>query len=402
MSREKHPNDSRHSEKRRWREIQKICIEKALSAWPKMRRHWLLVGACGWMLLILMFVSKFINLRTFRVPNDYEGRTDMLFWTLPPVKTMKPPSAQQPDKAALQPSVVSSVTPSVVDPLDWQSVNMRRLELLSTVCRNVSLWNLTHTTLRKFVFDRIFVCDKHKILFCQTPKVGNTQWKKVLIVLNGKFSKVEVIPENLVHDHERNGLPRLSSLSDAEIRQRLNSYFKFFIVRDPFERLISAFKDKFVKNPRFEPWYKHDIAPAIIRKYRKSHHDDGESVGLRFEDFVRYLGDKTGRQRLDRQFGDHIIHWLTYAELCAPCDISYNVVGHHETLEHDAPYILKAAGIADLVSYPTIPPGITDYNHTKVERYFTGIRKRDVRRLYAHYQGDFSLFGYQRPDFLLD
>lgn len=183
---------------------------------------------------------------------------------------------------------------------------------------------------------------------------------------------------------------------------RLNSYFKFFIVRDPFERLISAFKDKFVKNPRFEPWYKHDIAPAIIRKYRKSHHDDRESVGLQFEDFVRYLGDKPGRQHLDRQFGDHIIHWLTYAELCAPCDISYNVVGHHETLELDAPYILKAAGIADLVSYPNIPPGITRYNRTKVERYFTGISQRDVRRLYAHYQGDFSLFDYQRPAFLLD
>lgn len=32
-----------------------------------MRRHWLLVGACGWVLLILMFVSKFINF-SFRIP----------------------------------------------------------------------------------------------------------------------------------------------------------------------------------------------------------------------------------------------------------------------------------------------------------------------------------------------
>lgn len=157
-----------------------------------------------------------------------------------------------------------------------------------------------------------------------------------------------------------------------------------------------------MKNPRFEPWYKHDIAPAIVRKYRRSHHDDSESVGLRFEDFVRYLGDKTGRQHLDRQFGDHIIHWLTYAELCAPCDISYNVVGHHETLELDAPYILKSAGIAGLVSYPSIPPGITRYNRTKVERYFSGISQRDIRRLYTRYQGDFSLFDYPRPAFLLN
>lgn len=69
---------------------------------------------------------------------------------------------------------------------DWQSVSDRRIELLSAVCKNSSLRNLTHVSISKFVLDRIFVCDKQKILFCQTPKVGNTQWKKVLIVLNGK------------------------------------------------------------------------------------------------------------------------------------------------------------------------------------------------------------------------
>lgn len=184
---------------------------------------------------------------------------------------------------------------------------------------------------------------------------------------------------------------------------RLNTYFKFLIVRDPFERLISAFKDKFVINPRFEPWYKHDIAPAIIRKYRKSHRDTGHATsGLRFEDFVRYLGDVDGRRRMDRQFGEHIIHWVTYVELCAPCEISYDVVGHHETLEQDAPHILRAAGVDRLVTYPSIPPGITRYNRSKVENYFSPISKRDIRRLYSRYQGDFQLFGYARPDFILN
>uniref|UniRef100_A0A3P9L4T0 Carbohydrate sulfotransferase n=1 Tax=Oryzias latipes TaxID=8090 RepID=A0A3P9L4T0_ORYLA len=286
----------------------------------------------------------------------------------------------------------------------WEQVWERRDELLSAACRNASLSGLTHVPVTKFVLDRIFVCDKHKLLFCQTPKVGNTQWKKVFIVLNGAFTTVEEIPENLVHDHEKNGLPRLSSFTPHEITLRLNTYFKFFIVRDPFERLISAFKDKFVKNPRFEPWYKHDIAPAIIRKYRRSHRDsDSERAGsgLHFEDFVRYLGDAEGRRRLDQKFGESVIHWATYAELCAPCEIKYDVVGHHETLERDAQHILRAAGIGGLVSYPAIPPGITRYNRSKVEHYFSGISQRDVRRLYARYQGDFHMFGYSSPDFLL-
>ncbi|KAM6892776.1 carbohydrate sulfotransferase 10 [Lycodopsis pacificus] len=362
-----------------------------------MRHHWLLLGACGWVLLILMFVSKFIS---FRAVDDYGERVGGPSWTVPGTKVVRPIPVSSPVKPAPKPSDQPSAVPTGTD---WQPVVERRVQLLSSVCKNSSLRNLTHAAISKFVLDRIFVCDKHKILFCQTPKVGNTQWKKVLIVLNGAFPSVEEIPENLVHDHEKNGLPRLSSLTPQEITHRLSTYFKFFIVRDPFERLISAFKDKFVKNPRFEPWYKHDIAPAIIRKYRKIHRDSNLAAsGLHFEDFVRYLGDAEGRQRMDRQFGEHIIHWVTYAELCAPCEIHYSVVGHHETLEQDAPHILKAAGIDGMVSYPDIPPGITRYNRTKVEQYFSGISKRDTRRLYARYQGDFQLFGYPSPEFLLN
>ncbi|KAF5901405.1 ribose-phosphate pyrophosphokinase 2, partial [Clarias magur] len=184
---------------------------------PMMRRHWLLVGACGWVLLILMFVSKFINF-SFRMPDDYGGRPMLLNWTSPSIKTVNPlnPLSQN---AALRPSATSSGGPTQEELSDWESVMAQRLQLSSSVCRNSSLWNLTHTPLRKFVLDRIFVCDKHKILFCQTPKVGNTQWKKVLIVLNGKFSKVEDIPENVVHHHDTNGLPRLSSMSDSEITE---------------------------------------------------------------------------------------------------------------------------------------------------------------------------------------
>lgn len=362
-----------------------------------MRHHWLLVGVCGWALLILVFVGKFI---TSRSVDDY-GDRGVQSWTVPPPKLDKTVAEVIPEDQHAKPTDRPSIPP--FDP-DWHSVNEKRIELLSSMCKNSSISNLTHVSISKFVLDRIFVCDKHKILFCQTPKVGNTQWKKVLIVLNGRFPAVHNVPEYLVHDHARNGLPRLSSLTPQEISHRLNTYFKFLIVRDPFERLISAFKDKFVKNPRNEPWYKQDIAPVIIRKYRKSHRDSELTPsGLHFEDFVRYLGDVGDhRRRMDQQFGARIIHWVTYTELCAPCEIQYSVVGHHETLEQDAPYILRAAGIEGLVSYPHIPPGITHYNRTKVEQYFSGISKLDIRRLFARYQSDFHLFGYPIPDFLLN
>ncbi|ERE92715.1 carbohydrate sulfotransferase 10 [Cricetulus griseus] len=356
-----------------------------------MHHHWLLLAACFWVIFMFMVASKFITL-TFKDPDGYSAKQEFVSLTTMPEAGKLRGEKHLPEDTKPTGRMLSDGRP------DQPPVYLERLELIRNACQEEALRNLSHTEVSKFVLDRIFVCDKHKILFCQTPKVGNTQWKKVLIVLNGAFSSIEEIPENVVHDHEKNGLPRLSSFSKTGIQKRLKTYFKFFIVRDPFERLISAFKDKFLHNPRFEPWYRHDIAPGIIRKYRKNR---TETRGIQFEDFVRYLGDPN-RRWLDLQFGDHIIHWVTYVELCAPCEIKYSVIGHHETLEEDAPYILKEAGIDHLVSYPTIPPGITLYNRTKVEHYFLGISKRDIRRLYARFEGDFKLFGYQKPEFLLN
>ncbi|TFK10098.1 pro-neuregulin-3, membrane-bound isoform [Platysternon megacephalum] len=358
-----------------------------------MHHQWLLLAACFWVIFMFMVASKFITL-TFKDPDVYGVKQEPLMLTaMTKVKKIHVPEQKcLPEQFQPTGNVFSE------DLMHQPLVHVKRIKLLRNVCIDAALRNLSHTTVSKFVLNQIFVCDKHKILFCPTPKVGNTQWKKVLIVLNEAFSSIEEIPQNIVHDHEKNELPRLSSFSDSEIQKRLNLYFKFFIVRDPFERLISAFKDKFVHNPQFEPWYRHEIAPGIIQKYRKNR---TKTRGLQFEDFVCYLGNPN-HQWLDVQFGDHIIHWVTYVELCAPCEITYSVIEHHETLEDDAPYILKEAGIDHLVSYPTIPPEITVYNKTKVERYYSGISKRDIRRLYACFEGDFKLFEYREPDFLLN
>lgn len=35
----------------------------------------------------------------------------------------------------------------------------------------------------------------------------------------GAYSSIDEIPESIVHDHEKNGLPRLSSFSDSEIKK---------------------------------------------------------------------------------------------------------------------------------------------------------------------------------------
>lgn len=50
--------------------------------------------------------------------------------------------------------------------------------------------------------------------------VNNNNNSSKLLLFAGAFQTVEEIPENLVHDHEKNGLPRLSSLTQQEINHR--------------------------------------------------------------------------------------------------------------------------------------------------------------------------------------
>ncbi|XP_061129152.1 carbohydrate sulfotransferase 10-like isoform X1 [Syngnathus typhle] len=324
-----------------------------------MQFHWRISLACVWLLIFLTVMNKLISLRDVKeieiIIQDHSF-----------------------DQSA---------------GADWKTVVEQRTQWLSDMCKSKKLWNDTHVS--NTALDNIFVLERHNILFCQTPDGSNDEWKKFLLVLSGTYSSMEEVPEDVVRNYEKS-LPRLSSLTSEEITHRLKNDFKFFIVRDPFERLVSTFEDKFLFTKPSEPWYKHTIGPAIIRKYRKAFPYLKE-YGLQFDEFVRYLVDEVGRKSMDWRFGQRVAHWASYVELCAPCDISYDVIGHLETLKQDGALILRRTGIEQLIF-----PAIAHYNKSVVERYFSGISKSELKRLYARYQGDFHLFGYRTPELLFN
>lgn len=61
--------------------------------------------------------------------------------------------------------------------------------------------------------------EKEKLIRTYYFSVLNCKYVLTVISL-GAFSSIEEIPDNIVHDHEKNGLPRLSSFSDSEIQKR--------------------------------------------------------------------------------------------------------------------------------------------------------------------------------------
>ena len=74
--------------------------------------------------------------------------------------------------------------------------------------------------------------------------VGCTNLKHMFEVLKGVFKANESVPHYKIHGNHLKIM--MYMLSASEKKRRLNEYYKFMILRDPTERVLSSFIDKVI------------------------------------------------------------------------------------------------------------------------------------------------------------
>jgi len=218
------------------------------------------------------------------------------------------------------------------------------------------------------------VDDENKIIYCTIPKVSSTTWKRVLGDLRG-------LDKNIKKIHRKNLWPRLSQYTDKQRSERIQTYFKFLFVREPLHRLLSAYKDKIIGRDRR---YGKRTRKQIVKAYRP--HDykpngDHNNINITFAEFIQYFSNDVPRDQ----------HWRQYEQLCHPCVINYDFIGHLETLKDDAPLLLKMAGIDDRVTFPPIHKST---GSDEVLEYYSQVPPRYIKQLGEQYRNDFEMFGY--------
>ncbi|XP_076581735.1 carbohydrate sulfotransferase 12-like [Chaetodon auriga] len=233
-------------------------------------------------------------------------------------------------------------------------------------------------------------------------RVACTNWKRVLLFLkqNKSYDEILAIPGHSIH--KSNNLTLLTRLPKAEIKAKLKHYTKFMFVRDPFVRLISAYRDKFQKPNKFFKSY----ADSILRLYgntrrsyyaadkRKATAEESQKQPS-FYNFIQYLIDpQTERRR------PYEPHWRQMNRLCYPCSIQYDFIGYQETLQEDAEQLFKILKLQDDVKIPPSYENVTSSG--SVEDWFKTVPLEARRKLYKIYERDFMLFGYEKPAKLLD
>jgi chondroitin 4-sulfotransferase 11 len=260
-------------------------------------------------------------------------------------------------------------------------------------------------------FYGLLVDDERKVIYCEVPKVACSNWKRVLVYASGKTNVTDPGQLTWVDVHGKLGntiLPRLHSFSPEEIRFRLTNYFKFMFVRDPFDRVLSAYNDKFRSSDNM--LFNENYGRRIIERYRQNASNESLSRGhdVKFDEFVRYLIDPATREeeQTNKHWYGFEMHWRAFDDICHPCFVGYDFLGKYETLSDDVDHALKLLGIYGQVRFPglsaagrvSLRTSATDRDAFLAKGY-ADISDEDIVGLWRLYFDDFSAFRYSYPSF---
>jgi len=159
--------------------------------------------------------------------------------------------------------------------------------------------------------------EKLKAVYCSIPKNACTLFKTMMVEHSELKESFELSGETIhrfLSQRARDvGVHHLLDCLDSD------EYFKFVVLRAPFERLVSGYLDKFAKHERPEPFVQEVI--MSVQHSLGTQRDVEQSIT--FEQFVDYLV-----RTPDEQLNDH---WKPQTNFVA--SVGFDFVGQFESLD---------------------------------------------------------------------
>lgn len=280
---------------------------------------------------------------------------------------------------------------------DFDYIRKERLYNLRRKCEKAEEAKLIKKEVPAKKLGHIIVNDQYKVLFCYIPKVACTNMKRVFLILTGQMNTTNplALKSKDVHMSLDKYLTYLDSYSDEEAAEKLRTYKKLIFVREPLERLLSAYRNKFIEKSAY---FHKRFGRRIVRKFRDGVNKSQEIQGndVTFLEFVRYITDENTME--NEGFNEH---WAHYSALCHPCHVQYDLIGKYESIDEDVNFVLKDLKIDELIKFPKRN---ATYRRTKtgdqLESFYKTIPKDLLGKLWKIYRSDYNLFDYPYPQFL--
>ncbi|XP_042208731.1 carbohydrate sulfotransferase 11-like isoform X1 [Homarus americanus] len=254
----------------------------------------------------------------------------------------------------------------------WEVEQQKRKAAIREGCGGKPTAAALSRTLQKSpILPHLLIDDVHKAIYCFIPKVSSTSFKKVwLSMINPDKGKGNRRPHAVL-----NAKIRQEKRQKTNLRQKLSTYTKYLIVRHPFERLLSAYKNK-IKGPQKK------FQQKTVYNYAKKIRPNVKRSDIQWTEFVDYLNN--GGDRKNR-------HWNVFARHCYLCSIEYDIVGKYETLGVDSEHFLRRVRAPEWLHFPEYHPTKTS---SELQKYMRNLTKMQIDRLYRTYEKDFRLFQY--------
>ncbi|KAJ9588170.1 hypothetical protein L9F63_018462 [Diploptera punctata] len=244
-----------------------------------------------------------------------------------------------------------------------------------------------------------FIDSTHGLVWCNIFKAASSAWLYNFNLLGGYkeqyLRRSKKPPLVLARSH----FPRPSV---KQLQEALPESLSFLIVREPFERLLSAYRNKIEGLPH--RFYR-KMGREIIAKYRKQNlsHEmpkmNPTTSGPTFSEFVNYIID-TAQYSKNQKFDEH---WAPFHSFCTPCHVNFTVIAKLETLTRDQEYIIRRAGLENILMlsrHKDRPKMVLnkarDGRNTNdlIKKYYSQLTEQQLNRLYNIYGIDFEMFGY--------
>ena len=160
---------------------------------------------------------------------------------------------------------------------------------------------------------------------------------------------------------------------DAKTAHEMNNFFSFTIVRNPYTRILSAFRDKVGRGT--------ETSNRIIPGF-----SDDSPQG--FNNFLRFCSD--GGVYMDR-------HWWPQLNLLYKSADSFSHIGKIEKIEEDMAVVLTECGLDPVLSKKIRAPHSRTTHNTsasEMKRHF--YTKENIELVKRIYSLDFDTFQYSR------
>ena len=329
--------------------------------------------------------------------------------------------------------VESEISRHVYLDMEFMFMIRKRLKRMKTVCdkngRNLRKKVLDPSrlkngrTLRKNVINtsRFFWFPSEAIAYCPVFKSATSTWQSHLLEVVNFSEEIKSDVKSKYHPH-RDRLLHIGAVNPSQTTwkdyiSRLpvpNNFVGLIVVRHPFERLVSAFRDKLERNNLEEPFYYNKFGKPFVKKYRKKaievlgeqyfNEENNYGTPIQVKDNRRPNSDLPSFWEFSQAVIDEYKiddHWRPIVEHCSICNTlslkAYNYILKFEELEKEEDMFLIHTGWDKKIKNRTKDnvndhQGLSDEELTQI--YFSGLSKKQIRALYSVYKMDFLLFDY--------